>query len=193
MRRVQAQVGHERLGEALDGKFGGRVGRVGHAGTDRGPKAVDATDVHQMPFGRSGEHRQESATAVVDAPPAHAEGALPFGTAAVDKAPATANACVVEHQVDVACVVFSRDRITKSLQLVLAADVGLESGHTGARRCGVQGQLAAFVHGVLRQVAHGDMHATGCQLMHQCATDAGAAAGDHGNVLSLDVHAKILG
>ncbi len=69
-------------------------------------------------------HRQEGASAVVDAEPADVEGALPFRALVRDHAAAAADAGVVEQQVDLVGVVVARHLGGEALDVVLVGDVG---------------------------------------------------------------------
>jgi hypothetical protein len=96
MRRVDAQIGDQRLGEAFDGEFCRAVGGVRDARPDRGPEAVDAARVDDMAFLGLLQHRQKRTRAVVDAAPADVKGALPFLAAVRKHAAAAADPGIVE-------------------------------------------------------------------------------------------------
>ena len=83
VRRVDPQIGDQRLGEPLDREFRGRIGGMRDAWPDRGPKAVDAAGVDDVALLGVLQHRQKRAGAVIDAAPADVERALPFVAAVV--------------------------------------------------------------------------------------------------------------
>ena len=87
MRRVDPQIGDQRLGETLYGKFCRGIGRLRQVRSDRGPEAVDAAGVDNVAFLGLQQQRQESARTVVDAAPADVEGPLPFLAAVGDRLP----------------------------------------------------------------------------------------------------------
>src|SRR4051794_15103531 len=101
MWRVETEVGDQRLREALDGELRRAVGGVGDVRAERRPEAVDAARVDDVAFLAGEQQRQERARAEVDAAPADAEGAIPLRPFIGDEAAATADAGVVEQQVDV--------------------------------------------------------------------------------------------
>src|SRR6516225_8236897 len=100
VRRVDLQIGDQRLGEPLDREFRGRIGGMRNAWPDRGPKAVDAAGVDDVALLGLLQHRQKHAGAVIDAAPADVERALPFVAAVGNHAAAAADTGVVEQQVD---------------------------------------------------------------------------------------------
>src|SRR5690606_9880685 len=79
----------------------GAVRGVRHLGAQGGPEAVDAADVGDAGLVGGDQGREEGAGAVVDAAPAHVEGALPLVGRVGDEAAAAGDARVVEQQVDV--------------------------------------------------------------------------------------------
>src|SRR5438132_6346764 len=89
VRRVDPQIGDQRLGETLYGKFRGGIGRLRQVRSDRGPEAVDAAGVDNVPLLGLQQQRKKGARTVVDAAPANVEGPLPF-LASVDDEAATA-------------------------------------------------------------------------------------------------------
>src|SRR5258707_197693 len=103
MRRVDAEVVDQRLGESLHREFRGAVGgvRLAHVG---GPEAVDAGDVDDVTFVRLQQKRQKGAYAEIDAAPADVEGALPLRSRVGDHAAAAADASIVEQQMDLVCL-----------------------------------------------------------------------------------------
>src|SRR5260370_15505750 len=96
VRRVDAEVGLQRLAKALHRELGGAVGGVRDGGADGSPEAVDAAGVYDVTAVGFEQHRQEGARAVVDAEPADVEGGLPFVTAMHDPPSAAAHARNVE-------------------------------------------------------------------------------------------------
>src|SRR5437016_7218522 len=78
MRRVDPQVGDQRLGEPLDREFRGRIGSMRDAWPDRRPKTVDAAGIDDVALFGVLQHWQKRAGAVIDTAPADVEGALPF-------------------------------------------------------------------------------------------------------------------
>src|SRR5215470_13768228 len=91
VRRVDLQIGDQRLGEPLDREFRGRIGGMRNAWPDRGPKAVDAAGVDDVALLGLLQHRQKHAGAVIDATPADVERALPFVAAVGNHATAAAD------------------------------------------------------------------------------------------------------
>src|SRR5450755_2158718 len=87
------------------GEFGCAVSGLRHARTQRRPEAVHAAGVDQDAVAAGDQQRQEYPGAVIDAPPADGEHALPLLPAvaeqAAEEAVAAADARVAEHQVDV--------------------------------------------------------------------------------------------
>src|SRR5258705_499322 len=75
------------------------------------PEAVDAAGVDQVPLGALQQQGQEHARAVVHAEPADVEGPLPVGARVADEAAGSADAGVVEHQVDVIGRVLTHDGV----------------------------------------------------------------------------------
>ena len=193
MRRVIAQVGHERLGEALHREFRRAVGGLRDAGHQRRPEAVGARRVDDMPFARALQHREEGAARIIDAEPADLEHAVPFGPVVEHEAAAAADAGIVEEKVDVIALVIACDLRGEACDLILLADVGDVAGDPHALRHAVRfAQRDRFGHAVGEQVAHGDAGALGNELAHQLAAHAGATAGDHRQLSAEILHRDAL-
>ena len=77
VRRVDPQIGDQRLGEPLDREFRGRISGMRDAWPDRGPKAVDAAGVDDVALLGVLQHRQKRARTVIDAAPTCAGKVIP--------------------------------------------------------------------------------------------------------------------
>ena len=188
IRRIQAQVGDEGFGEALDRKLGSRIGGMRHAGAKTGPEAIDAADVHQMAARAGHQHRQEGARPEIHAEPDHIESPLPLAAITGHKTATAADAGVIEEQIDVLCLMLDHHLLAKGDQIGLFANVGHTGGDPRAGRRTGQAQLAGLRHRVGRQVADRDMHALCAELSGQRASNTGAAAGDDCDLIGFDVH-----
>src|SRR5260370_25006568 len=80
VRRVDAQVGLQRLAKALHRELGSAVGGMRDGGADGSPEAVDAAGVYDVTPVRLEQHRQAAPRAVLYPEPAEVVGALPFAT-----------------------------------------------------------------------------------------------------------------
>ena len=124
MWRIDPQISDQRLAEPLDREFRGRIGGMRDAWPDRGPKAVDATDVDDVALVGVLQHRQKRAGAVIDAAPADVERALPFVAVIGNHAAAAADTGVVEQQVDLVGLVAVGNLGAKPLDLRPVGDIG---------------------------------------------------------------------
>src|SRR6516165_885696 len=180
VRRVDPQIGDQRLGETLYGKFRRGIGRLRQVRPDRGPKAVDAAGVDNVTLLGLQQQRQESARTVVDAAPADIEGPLPFLTAVDDQAAATADTGIVEQQMDPVGGLTVGDLGAEALHL-------REVGHVGDMRRDAQAlrqprrlaQPHGFRHPLCSEIAHRDIARLGDQLAHQLPPHPRTAAGDN--------------
>ncbi len=124
MRRVDPQVGDQRLSEPLDREFGGRIGGMRDAWSDRRPKAVNAAGIDDVALLGVLQHWQKRAGAVIDTAPANVERALPFVAAIGNHAAAAADTSVVEQQVDFVDLVTIGNLVAKPLDLRPVGDIG---------------------------------------------------------------------
>ncbi len=189
MRRVQLEVGHQRLGEALHRELGGAVGGMGGVRPDAGPKSVDAAGVDDVALVRLQHHRQKGAAPQIDPAPADVEGPLPLFARIIDETAAPGDAGVVEQQVDLVGVQLLGDLALKPLHLGLVRHVGDVRGD--ARALGLAVGLAqprGFRHGGCGHIAHGHVTALGYQLASQFAAHARAAAGDDRDLAGKVLH-----
>ena len=124
MRRVDPQVGDQRLGEPLDREFRRRIGSMRDAWPDRRPKTVDAAGIDDVALLGVLQHWQKRAGAVIDTAPADVERALPFVAAIGNHAAAAADTRVVEQQVDFVDLVTIGNLVAKPLNLRPVGDIG---------------------------------------------------------------------
>src|SRR5204862_560619 len=124
VRGVDAQIGDQRLGEALDREFCRAVGGVRDLRPDRSPEAIDAARVDNVAFLGLLQHRQKCAGAVVDTAPADVEGALPFLAAMRKHAAAAADPGIVEQEMDLVGVVMPPDVVAEPRDLRLVRYIG---------------------------------------------------------------------
>ena len=119
VRRVEPEIVDQRLGEALHREFGGAVGGVRHAQSDRGPEAVDAAGVDDVALVGLQQHRQEGADAEINAAPADVEGPFPLLAGVGEQAAAAADAGVVEQQMDLVGGLLLGDFVAEARELLL--------------------------------------------------------------------------
>ena len=189
MRRVEPEIVHQRLGKSLHREFGGAVGGVRHAHANRGPEPVDARCVDDVPLVGLHQQRQEGADAEIDAAPADVEGALPLLARIGEQAAATADAGVVEQQMDLVGRLLLGQFIAKTLELVLDRDVGDMRGDAQPLRQLLHlAQPLGLGHRLGRHVAHRDIAAFRDKLARQFAAHARAASGDDGSLSGKILH-----
>src|SRR6185295_3246261 len=94
------------------------------AHADGGPEAVDAGCVDDMSLVRLHHQRQEGADAEINAAPADVEGALPLLERVGEQAAATADAGIVEQEMDLVGRLLLDQLIAKTLEMVLNRNVG---------------------------------------------------------------------
>ena len=87
----------QRLGESLHREFGGAVGRVRHAQSDRGPEPVDAGSIDDVALIGLYKQRQKGADAEINPAPADVECPFPLLARVGEQAAAAADAGVVEQ------------------------------------------------------------------------------------------------
>ena len=180
MRRVDPQIGDQRLAESLDGIFRGRIGSMRDAWPNRGPKAVDAAGVDDVALLGVLQHRQKSAGAVVDAAPADVERAFPFVAAIGDHAATAADTGVVEQQVDFVGLVTVGNLVPKPLDLRPVANIGdVRRDAQPLRQSRRLAQPLRFRQAGRRNVAHCDIAGFCHQLADQLAAHSAAATGDN--------------
>src|SRR5207302_168524 len=121
--RIDAEILQQRFRESLHRELGAAVGGVGNTGAERGPETVDAAGVDEVALFAGHQQRDEGATAVVDAAPNHAEGAVPLFPLTGEEAAATTDAGVVEEEVDVVCAVLSQNLVAEAADLGFVGDV----------------------------------------------------------------------
>ena len=185
VRCVDAQVGDQRLGEALHGELRRRVRRVRPLRTHARPEPVDARGVDDVALVGGDEQREEGAGAVVHAAPAHGEAPVPRLAAVGEQAAAAAQAGVVEQQVDVVGLVLLDHLVAEREDRLLRRDVAQVRGDADVRRRFL-GHRPGLVELVGRQVARGDVASGLDQLQHQLAPHPARAARDDRN-FSLEV------
>src|SRR6202035_4207703 len=100
VRSVEPELAYQRFGKALHGEFRRTISRMRHVGPEACPKAVDAARVDDVPFIGLLQHRHKGACAKIDAAPADVEGFFPLVTRVGEEAAATADAGVVEEEID---------------------------------------------------------------------------------------------
>src|SRR5215469_8044742 len=100
VRRIDPEIGDQRLGEAFYRELCRRIGGMRNARPDRRPETVDAAGIDDVALLRFEQHRQEGAGAVVNPAPTDVEGPLPFLAAVRDHAAATADTGIVEEEMD---------------------------------------------------------------------------------------------
>src|SRR6516165_7794001 len=180
VRRVDPQVGDQRLGEPFDREFRRRIGGMRDAWPDRGPKAVDAAGVDDVALLGVLQHRQKRAGAVIDAAPADVERALPFVAAVGHHAAAAADTGVVEQQVDLVGLVTVGNLVAKPLDLCPVGDI--DDVRRDAQPLRQSRRLAKplrFRQAGRRNVAHRDIAGFRDQLADQLAAHAATPAGDY--------------
>ena len=146
----------------------------------RGAKTVDAAGVDHMAAATAcagDEHLAERAGHEVDAVPADVERAFPFLAAVLDEAAATADARVVEKQVDVLGLERIADVVPEGGDLVLECHVAKGARDPGALPRLLTRQLDSLGEVLLDDVAGRHVATLGDELPHQRAAHAGAAAG----------------
>ena len=178
VRGVVTEIGDEGLGEALHGELGGAVRGVRDVRAQRGPEAVDAAGVDDVALFARQQQRHEHTGAQVYAAPAHVEGGLPLVASVCNETSATADAGVVEQQVDVLRVVISPHGLGERDQLCFLRHVGHECRDQGAFRRVSYAEREGFGHVLGRHVAHRDMASLGTELARQLSAHARATAGD---------------
>src|ERR1700739_3064563 len=97
---VQAEIVDQRFGESLYRKFRSTVGGVRRTRPDRGPEPVDAGSIDDMALVSLHQHRQEGADGKITPAPADIEGPFPLLARMGEQAPATADAGIIEQQMD---------------------------------------------------------------------------------------------
>ena len=136
VRRVDAEVFEQGLGEALHRELRRAVGGVRNAGAERAQNPFTLLVLTRWPSVLATSSGHERAAAVVDARPVDRERLVPLLAITGDEAAATADAGVVEQQIDVVGVVLFDDRIVESLHRVFVghvADVGRDPSCPPAR------------------------------------------------------------
>src|ERR1700733_13680663 len=97
---VQAEIVDQSFGEALYGKFRSAVGGVRYTRPDRGPEPVDAGSIDDMALVSLHQHRQEGTDAEINPSPADIEGPFPLLARVGEQTAATADAGVIEKQMN---------------------------------------------------------------------------------------------
>ena len=180
MRRVDPQVGDQRLGEPLDREFRGRIGGMRDAWPDRRPKTVDAAGIDDVALLGVLQHWQKRADAVIDTAPADVERALPFVAAIGNHAAAAADTGVVEQQVDLVDLVTVGNLIAKPLDLRPVGDIGdVRRDAQPLRQSRRLAEPLRFRQAGRRDIAHCDIAGFRHQLADQLAAHSAAAAGDY--------------
>src|SRR5581483_5656315 len=112
---------------------------VRHAHADGGPKTVDAGGVDDVSLVGLEQQRHESAHAEIDAAPADNEGALPTLAAAGNDAAATADAGIVEQEMDLVGLLLVDQLVAEADVMRFDRDIGDMGGDAQALR-----QLLSF-------------------------------------------------
>src|SRR5690606_39198849 len=133
-----------------------------------------------------------SATAVVHTPPADPEGAFPLRPVVGDEAAATADAGVVEHEVDVVGGVAVDHLVAERDDLFLHRDVAEVVGHASATGGHVVGQRVRVLGGINVQIAERDRTAFTRELHDELAPHAAPAPGHHGQLPLERLHGRLL-
>ena len=176
VRRIDAQVGEQRFGEALHRELRRAVRRVRRAGPERRPETIHAARVDDVRRVRGDEHWQERAAPEVHAVPAHRERRVPLRAIFGDEAAATADASIVEQQVDVVGVMLVRHVVAEAQPLRLVRHVGDERRHERAGRCTLDRDGLRLFERVFRHVTRGDVATLCRELAHQLPPHPRAAA-----------------
>ncbi|MGY4312482.1 hypothetical protein ACVWW1_001785 [Bradyrhizobium sp. JR3.5] len=137
------------------------------------------------------KQRQEGADAEIDAAPADVEGALPLLARVGEQAAATADAGVVEQQMDLVGRLLLDQLIAKTLVVILDRDVGNVGGDSQALRQLLDlAEPLGLGHRLDRDVAHRDIASFSNELPRQLAPHARAATGDDGNLSGEILHVR---
>src|SRR5215469_10170040 len=179
VRRIDPEIGDQRLGEAFYRELCRRIGGMRNARPDRRPETVDAAGIDDVALLSFQQHRQEGAGAVVNSAPTDVEGPLPFLSAVGDHTAAAADTGIVEEEMDLIGAETLGDLVAKSLDLRLVGYIGEMRRDTQALRQPRRlAQPPGFRHPLRRDIAHRDIAGLGGQLAYELSPHSRTAPCD---------------